>query len=518
MPIKKHYQTLRLILGDQLNVKHSWFKQPDDSTLYVIAELHQEANYVRHHIQKLCSFFLAMQNFAEALQTSNYNVLHLSLDDTAQYADLPSLLADLVKRFSIEEFHYQRPDEYRLLNQMRALDLGVPIEECDTEHFLLPFEELKNYINAGKHNRMETFYRKMRKRFDLLMENDQPLGGKWNYDGENRDRIKPKDEGLIPQPLVFANDVRPILERINKHKVPHFGEAHQQLLWPVTRRQSLQLLKHFCEQCLPLFGRFQDAMLARHPDRWSMFHSRLSFAINSKILQPMEVMQAAISAFEKSNGKITLPQIEGFVRQILGWREYIRGVYWQNMPSYHDQNALAANRDLPGFFWTGETKMECMKQSIGQSLEYAYAHHIQRLMITGNFCLITGIDPQQVDDWYLGVYIDAIEWVELPNTRGMSQFADGGWVATKPYAAGGNYVNKMSDYCKHCHYNVREKYTENACPANSLYWHFMNRHRERLVKNPRIGMIYRSWDKQTEDVREATMARAEWCLENIEHL
>jgi deoxyribodipyrimidine photolyase-related protein len=259
-------------------------------------------------------------------------------------------------------------------------------------------------------------------------------------------------------------------------------------------------------------------MTNQHPDQWTLYHSRLSFSLNAKLLSPKEVIAAAVTAYEDSDGQITLPQIEGFVRQILGWREYVRCVYWQNMPEYGQRNELNADRDLPEYFWTGDTKMECLKQAIGQSLKYAYAHHIQRLMITGNFSLLTGIHPDQVDDWYLGIYIDAIEWVEMPNTRGMSQFADGGWVATKPYSAGGNYVNKMSDYCKSCHYKIKEKSSDEACPLNSLYWLFMNKHRDRLGKNPRIGMVYRNWDKQTEAMQTATLVRGNWCLENIEAL
>jgi len=275
---------------------------------------------------------------------------------------------------------------------------------------------------------------------------------------------------------------------------------------------------YFCEHCLINFGRFQDAMTDQSDHRWSLYHSRLSFALNSKILHPYQVIQKAIDAYQDSQGRISLAQIEGFVRQILGWREYVRGVYWANMPAYSRKNTLAAQGALPDYFWTGDTKMNCMQQAIGQSLDYAYAHHIQRLMIIGNFCLLTGINPDEVDAWYLGVYIDAIEWVEMPNTRGMSQFADDGIVATKPYTAGGNYINKMSDYCKNCHYKIKEKTGEQACPFNSLYWRFMTTHRKRLEKNPRIGMVYRNWDKQNTSVQQATLEQAEYFIDNIEQL
>jgi deoxyribodipyrimidine photolyase-related protein len=520
MTLKNNYQTVRLILGDQLNAQHSWFENPDDEVLYLIAELKQEASYVKHHIQKLCAFFSVMEIFANELAESGHHVLYLTLDDTVTFKTLGDLIASVVQRFSAKEFQFQQPDEYRLLRQLNALTVPVVIKVAgvDSEHFLVPFDEVLDCVKPKQHNRMEAFYRKMRKRFSLLMDGDQPLGGKWNYDGENREKIKPKDLQQIPQPLLFTNDIADKLERIKKHDILTMGSCDETLLWPVSRTQSLQLLEHFCSYCLPLFGRFQDAMTCHHPNQWTLYHSRLSFSLNTKMLSPREVIGMAIDAYEQSNGQITLPQIEGFVRQILGWREYVRCVYWANMPDYSECNQLNAQGDLPQYFWDGNTKMNCMKQAIDQSLTYAYAHHIQRLMITGNFCLLTGIHPDQVDAWYLGIYIDAIEWVEMPNTRGMSQFADGGWVATKPYSAGGNYVNKMSDYCKSCHYKVKEKSSQNACPLNSLYWNFMHKHRDKFANNPRIGMVYRSWDKQTKENRTATLARANWCLENIEKL
>ncbi len=520
MTLKRRYHTLRLILGDQLNAKHSWFKNTDDSVLFLIAELKQEATYVKHHIQKVSAFFAAMEVFANALHSAGHHVLHLTLDDTVSFDKLEDLLSSLIRRYAIKEFQFQRPDEFRLISQLRNLSLENKAEtvECDTEHFLLPFDEIPDYVKPSQHNRMETFYRKMRVRFNILLEDGKPTGGKWNYDSENREKLKPADLSAIPDPVVFANDVKAVIARIKKHKVPYFGQEEERLLWPISRAQSLKLLKHFCDRCLPEFGRFQDAMTCQSPNAWSLYHSRLSFAINSKMLHPTQVIRAALKAFEQSEGKINLAQIEGFIRQILGWREYVRCVYWANMPNYQTQNALKADRPLPQYFWDGNTKMQCMKSAIGQSLSHAYAHHIQRLMITGNFCLLTGIAPDEVDAWYLGIYIDAIEWVEMPNTRGMSQFADDGWVATKPYAAGGNYVNKMSDYCKNCHYKVKEKVSEDACPFNSLYWYFMTLHRDKLARNPRIGMIYRSWDKQSESQQQDTLQRAKWCLDHIEDL
>lgn len=511
---------LRLILGDQLNINHSWYGQQDESVLYLIAELHQESNYVRHHIQKLCGFFAAMSEFANDLSNLGHQVLHLTLDDTAEFSDLNALIAKLCDQQGIEAFEYQHPEEYRLAEQLKSLDLGsqTTINCFDSEHFLLTIEELPKYLNAGKHNRMESFYRKMRKRFEILMDGDQPLNGRWNFDSENRQKLKPADLDAIPQPLIFSNDISEILKRIERHNIASIGNIGASLIWPINRQQALQQLDFFCDQCLPLFGRFQDAMTHQGDRKWSLYHARISFALNCKILHPSEVVQAALDKFYRSDTDIDIAQIEGFVRQIIGWREYIRGVYWVNMPGYKSLNHLEASNDLPEYFWTGETKMTCVKQAVDQSLDYAYAHHIQRLMVTGNFAMLAGIDPDQVDQWYLGIYIDAIEWVELPNTRGMSQFADGGLIATKPYAASGSYINKMSDYCSQCSYKVKERDTESACPFNSLYWKFMMANKALLRNNPRTAMAYRSWDKMQPQIKESILKRGQYCLDNLESL
>ncbi|MGO1296032.1 MAG: cryptochrome/photolyase family protein [Vibrio sp.] len=517
---QSQYHTLRVVLGDQLNAAHSWFKEQDDGVLYLLAEFHPEATYVKHHIQKLCAFFLAIERFARALKESGHAVCYLTLDDTDKQS-LTDVILSIARQHNIAEVQLQRPDEYRVLQQYHPLitqQAKPTFSMVDSEHFLLPFNEIPDFFQAKRTIRMETFYRKMRQRFNILMEDDkQPEGGQWNYDPANRNKLKAKDLDQIPEPLCFQHDVTHVLERIHRHDIPFLGKAESHLLWPVTRQDARNLLAFFCEHLLPNFGRFQDAMTHRTPHYWSLYHSRLSFALNAKFISPMHVIQSAISAYQK-NDNIDIAQIEGFVRQILVWREYVRGMYWINMPDYAQQNALNAERDLPDYFWNGQTKMKCLASAIGQSLDYAYAHHIQRLMVTGNFCMLTEVEPQQVDEWYLGIYVDALEWVELPNTRGMSQFADGGWIASKPYAASGNYIQKMSDYCSDCHYKVKEKTSEESCPLNSLYWRFMVKHREQLSKNPRIGMIYGSWDKQSETQKSDILQRAEWCLHYIETL
>lgn len=515
MKVKK----LRLILGDQLNASHSWYQTKSDDVLYVIAEMHQEATYVKHHIQKICAFFAAMQTFATALKGAGHHVLHIKLDDERSLLPLKQLIAYLCQNHDVEQFEYQRPDEFRLLHQLESLELpDVCIGMAETEHFFVPYEELGSYFKKDKSTRMENFYRKMRQRFDVLMDDGKPVGDQWNFDSENQNKLKKADIPNIPEPLIFENNISEVLARIDAKGIATFGEIGETLLWPVSRKQALELLEYFCSEGLPQFGRFQDSMTANSPHAWSLYHSRLSFAMNAKILSPMQVVNRAIQEYENNKDSISLAQIEGFVRQIIGWREFIRGIYWANMPDYAEKNALQAKRSLPEFFWTGETKMRCMQQSIGQSLEFAYAHHIQRLMVIGNFCLLAGIDPDQVDEWYLGVYIDAIEWVEMPNTRGMCQFADGGLVASKPYTASGAYINRMSDYCSDCTYSVKEKVGDDACPFNSMYWHFMDRHRENFGKNPRIGMVYRNLDKMDDKLKSSTLQRAEQLINSLEDL
>ncbi|USD34953.1 MULTISPECIES: cryptochrome/photolyase family protein [Vibrio] len=512
------FNTIRLILGDQLNARHSWFQDVDQSVLYLIAELHPEATYVRHHVQKVCAFFAAMRAFARELQQDGHQVLHLNLDQTLEFSDVSQLVHHYVKESGAAVFEYQRPDEFRLATLLNEIEIqGCRIQRTESEHFLLPFEQIEQHFPQGKHIMMEHFYRKMRKNFSILMDDGKPKGGKWNYDANNRNKLKTADIKRLPTPLLFGNDVTEIRASLERHNISTIGQLEGPLLWPINRNQSLTLLAHFCSVCLPNFGRFQDAMTQVHESKWSLYHSRLSFALNSKMLHPLEVIDSALSAYE-SNPDIDISQAEGFIRQILGWREYIRGVYWANMPDYAEHNHFDAKRHLPKYFWSGETKMACMKEAIGQSLDFAYAHHIQRLMVTGNFCLLTEIDPAQVDKWYLGIYVDAIEWVEMPNTRGMALFADGGIVGTKPYAASGAYIDRMSDYCKGCHYNHSEKTQDNACPLNSLYWRFMHKHREMLTQNPRIGVIYRSWDNLEEQAQSEILQKAEHYLEHIETL
>lgn len=362
---------------------------------------------------------------------------------------------------------------------------------------------------------MEFFYRALRKQYQVLLdENGKPLGGRWNFDEENRAKLPVSLP--IPAPLTFDNEVSEIDAMLTRHGVKTIGNADARALpWSITRRQSRALLDHFLTHCLPHFGRYQDALSEQG---WSLFHSRLSFSLNSKMLHPLEVIRAAETHWQANQTTVSLPQVEGFIRQILGWREFVRALYWEKMPGYKQTNFFGALRPLPSFFWSGETNMACVRHAVRQSLEHAYAHHIQRLMVTGNFVMLAGVDPDEVDAWYLGIYVDAIEWVELPNTRGMSQFADGGVMGSKPYASSGAYLDRMGHYCKGCHYDVKARTNAGSCPFNSLYWHFLWHHQDKLGNNPRLALPYANWHGQSAEQQQATLATAEHYLIHLEQL
>ena len=506
---------LRLILGDQQNINHSWFNSVDDGVLYIMMEVRQETDYTLHHVQKVLAFFASMRRFAEEIRSRGHNIRYIALDDPGNNQSFAENLRNVIKKYNVAEFQYQLPDEYRLDVQLNKFcdTLSIPSLSVDSEHFLTERNVLKKFFAGKKQYIMEAFYRDMRKKHDILMDAGKPAGGVWNLDKENRGRYD--GAVAVPTPLVFDNDISHIKQLITAHGVKTFGQSEETLLWPIDRGQSLQMLDDFIDHHLPHFGTYQDAMAVDH---WSLFHSRLSFSLNTKMIHPYEIVERAVHAWGKNKKTIRLQQVEGFVRQIIGWREYMRGVYWAHMPEYSTLNFFDHSTPLPHYYWDGDTRMGCMRSAIGQSLEKAYAHHIQRLMITGNFALLAGIDPDAVDAWYLGVYIDAIEWVEITNTRGMSQFADGGIVGTKPYVSSANYINKMSDYCADCHYKYSLKYGERACPFNSLYWHFLDRHRDKLAKNPRMGMMYRVLDRYNDTERKKILDQAQEYLNKLEAL
>jgi deoxyribodipyrimidine photolyase-related protein len=507
-------KTLRMVLGDQLNSQHSWFATPSPSVTYLMLEMRQETDYVAHHIQKVVAFFLSMRHFAQALQEQGHQVYYLTLDDPQNLQDLSAQVKQLVKSGEYTRFEYLLPDEYRLDQQLKACceTLGIPCEAVDSEHFLTSRGYLKQLFEGKKTYLMETFYREMRKKYAVLMDGKDPIGGQWNFDGDNRKALK--DRSLLKKPRVHPKQVQHITQLLAASGVNCIGNINpDQFNWPTSREESLEVLQYFCEELLVHFGAYQDALTTWDP---YLFHSRLSFSLNSKMLSPLEVIQTVERYWHAHQEEIGLAQVEGFIRQVLGWREYMRGIYWAKMPEFAQLNYFGHERKLPSWFWTGKTKMNCLHQSITQSLDLAYAHHIQRLMVTGNFTLLAGIHPDQVDQWYLGIYIDAIEWVEITNTRGMSQFADGGIVGTKPYVSSANYIKKQGNYCGSCAYQAEKKTGEGACPFNSLYWHFHARNRELLEKNPRIGMVYRTWDKMSN--RQELLDQAEDYLAHLEEL
>ncbi|OQW88419.1 MAG: cryptochrome/photolyase family protein [Rhodoferax ferrireducens] len=501
--------TLRLILGDQLNPLHPWFAQVDAGVVYALMEIRQETDYVLHHAQKVIAIFSGMRDLARQLLEAGHRVHYLSINDPANEQSLPGNLSALFTVYQPQVFEYQDPDEYRLDQQLQAFCASSPYAErvsssqVDSAHFYTQRHEVAELFSQRKQWLMETFYRHMRKRHQVLIDGaGKPAGGQWNFDAENRKPWK----GIPPEPpdLRPRHDHSALWATIQAAGVQSFGEpAADNFRWPLNRAEALQQLEHFVTHALPHFGDYEDAM-SRKAQR--LFHSLLSFAMNVKMLNPREVVSRVEAEWRA--GRVELAAAEGFIRQIIGWREYIRGIYWAQMPGYDERNFFAHTTPLPQWFWTGDTRMNCLAAAIGGSLQNAHAHHIQRLMVIGNFALLAGLDVQALHRWYLGVYIDAFEWVELPNTLGMSQFADGGLLATKPYVSSAAYIDRMSDYCKGCAYDKKQRLGDSACPFNALYWDFYQRNTARLERNPRIGMAYQQLARMDAATLEALQVRA----------
>lgn len=479
--------TVRLVLGDQLNPEHSWFRDVDDTVLYLMMEVRQETDYVLHHAQKVLGVFASMRYFAAELVRRGHRVHYLCIADPSNTQGVQTNIDRLVARCGASAFEYQEPDEYRLDAQLSdtAWALPVPRRMVSSEHFFTTRHEVALGFAGRKQWLMESFYRAMRVKHRVLVTADgAPEGGAWNYDHDNR---KPwNGDPLVPEDTRTQRDHSDLWSEIVGAGVKTFGKPQaSQFRWPLHREDALAHLDAFVTNILPFFGDYQDAMSAYS---WRLFHSLLSFALNTKMIHPNEVVARAEHAWR--SGSVPLSSAEGFIRQVLGWREYVRGVYWARMPGYETSNFFAHLQPLPSWFWTGKTSMRCVARAVGQSLDYAYAHHIQRLMVIGNFALLAGLQPHALHQWYLGVYIDAFEWVELPNTLGMSQFADGGMLATKPYVSSASYIDRMSDSCNGCHYDKKSKVGARACPFNALYWDFFARHADKLAGNPRVSLVY----------------------------
>lgn len=502
--------TLRLILGDQLNPEHWWFQQVNDDVTYVMMEIRQETDYVRHHIQKIAVFFLAMRRFRDFLIREGHRVIYLALDDPANRQSLDRNIRKLIQDGGFDHFEYMEADEYRVDQQLIDLShaLTVPVERCSSEHFLC---DRNRFQGLAKTPVMETFYRELRVELNILMQGDQPAGGQWNFDKENRKRMK--SGTATPEPPVFEDDEwSVIIDLIQQSGIKTIGKAAAQpKFFATTRAQVDKILDHFLTDRLASFGHYQDAM---NRGVHTAFHSLISVPLNLKLISPKTVVERTL-AYWQSHPNIPLSSVEGFIRQIIGWREYVSLIYWYSMPSYTSHNYFQHTAPLPAVFWTGETNMRCLSEAIGQSLSTAYAHHIQRLMITGNYALLTRSHPDEVDAWYLGIYSDALQWVQLPNTRGMSQYADGGMMATKPYISGANYINKMSDYCVSCPFDPKQTIGPQACPFNSLYWQFIGDHLDQLSGNHRMAMMLRSYQNKPAAERAAIRVQAKQHLSEI---
>ena len=487
------------LLGDQLTRDIASIRGcAKDNTVVLMAELDEETTYVGHHKQKLVFILSAMRHFAEELRQAGWTVDYVELTDPDNSGSFTVELARALERHEIEEVRVVKAGEWRVQAMIDewADRFDVPIATFEDDRFICALAEFQDWAEGRKTITMEYFYREMRKKTGLLMRDGEPEGDRWNFDKENR---KPADTDLfMPQPLKHETDdlTQDVIDLVADRFAENIGTLDH-FNFAVTREGSEKVLDHFLKEALPKFGTYQDAMLTGES---FLYHAVISPYLNIGFLDPLDVCQRVEAAYRA--GDVPLNAAEGFIRQIIGWREFVRGIYWREMPDYRERNFLNADRNLPGFYWTGETDMHCLAEAIGQTIEHAYAHHIQRLMITGNFALLIGADPKQVHEWYLEVYADAYEWVELPNTLGMSQFGDGGLLGTKPYASSGNYINKMSDYCPSCAYDVNKKTGEGACPFNALYWHFLDRNRDKLDGNRRLAMPYRSWDKMSPERQE----------------
>ncbi len=495
---------LILVLGDQLNRDVAALRaaQPDD--LIVMAEVADEASYVPHHPKKIAFLFAAMRKFAAGLREDGWRVAYTPLDDAGNAGSIVGELLRHAEASGATEVIATEPGEWRLIDALN--DCPLKVTQLPDNRFLASHAEFDRWAACRKELRMEWFYRDMRRKTGLLMDEGEPVGGKWNFDHDNR---KPApDEVAFGGPMQFTPDevVEEVLDLVERRFGNNFGDLRP--FWFATDQgQARRALTHFVKGALPKFGDYQDAMLAGDS---FLYHGVLSLYLNAGLLTPMEICRAAEEAYEQGHAPINA--VEGFIRQIIGWREYMRGIYFREGPDYASRNALGHGRSLPGFYWGAETRMACISHTVAQTKSEAYAHHIQRLMVTGNFALLAGISPQEVQHWYMSVYADAYEWVMSANVIGMSQFADGGIVGSKPYVSSGNYIDRMSDYCGDCAYSVKTKVGEGACPFNLLYWAFMERHRDRFESNPRMAQMYATWDRMDEDKRAQILSEAETFL------
>ncbi len=501
---------LLLVLGDQLDADSVVFDGADPAHDVVwMAEVAEESTHVWSAQPRIVLFLAAMRHFALDLRERGWTVRYVRLDDPANTGTLAGELRRAAAALRPQSLVLAAPGDWRVLQSLRqtAQDLSLPMELREDRHFYAAVRDFAAFARRHKTLRLEVFYREQRRRFGVLLEGDQPAGGRWNFDADNRAAFGPAGPDAVPQAARFAPDAitREVLALVRARFADHPGQLDD-FDWPLTRAQAQHALAEFIAQRLPQFGRWQDAMW---PGQGTLWHSRLSAALNLKLLNPREVVAAAEAAWRA--GAVELASVEGFIRQILGWREYVRGLYWTHMPDYKQRNALAATLDLPAFFWSGEVDMPCLADALAQTLRHGYAHHIQRLMVIGLYALLLGVKPQAVQDWFLAVYVDAVEWIELPNVVGMSQYADGGRMASKPYIASGQYIQRMSggSFCRACRFDPAQRSGPRACPYTLLYWDFVQRHEAMLAANPRTALQARNLARLGAEERRAIAAQAD---------
>ncbi len=500
-------RTLVVVLGDQLDLDAAAFDGFDPAQDAVwMAEVAEESTHVWSSKQRITLFLSAMRHFSQAIRAAGRPLHYTKLDDPGNRGTLAAELQASIAALDPQRVVMTAPGDWRVWQSLKAVSesSGRALEVVEDRHFHTTVREFATHAKGRRTLRLEYFYREMRQRHGVLMQDGQPAGGRWNFDADNRESFGPEGPGTLPERATFAPDeiTRGVMALVNERFAHHPGSVAS-FAWPVTRAEALQALQRFIEQRLPQFGRYEDALWPGEP--W-LYHSQLSAALNLKLLSAREVVRAAEAAYLA--GLVPLQSAEGFVRQILGWREYVRGIYWTQMPGYVDLNALDARQDLPGWYWTGETDMACLQEALTQTLQQGYAHHIQRLMVTGLFALLLGVQPQQVHAWYLSVYVDAVEWVELPNTLGMSQYADGGRMASKPYVATGKYIQRMGGPCAGCRYDPAQRAGDRACPYTTLYWDFLLRHEPLLAKNARMALQVKNAQRLGDAERQAVALRA----------
>lgn len=502
----KRLRNLIFVLGDQLTPQISSLKFGDSRLDRVLmVESMEEATYVGHHKKKIAFIFSAMRHFAEELRETGWRVDYIDFNHLENRGGFIAQLEHAIKQCRPENLIVTEPGEWRVLQMLKQLKVTI----LPDDRFLCPIADFKRWAEGRKQLRMEYFYRDMRRKTGLLMAGEKPTGGDWNFDAENRRPARA--DLLMPRPKIYPQDdtTRAVLGLVASQFGNHFGDL-EPFNYAVTRSSAEEAFENFLEFALPSFGDYQDAMLIGEP---FLYHSVIAQYLNCGLLDALTVCRRVEAAY--TSGRVPLNAAEGYIRQVIGWREYVRGIYWLKMPDYAEVNFFDHQQPLPDFYWSADTDMGCIRATVEQTKEYAYAHHIQRLMVTGNFAMLAGVNPQRLHEWYLSVYADAYEWVELPNTLGMSQYADGGMLASKPYAASGAYINRMSNYCESSVYDVKLRTGKQACPFNSLYWNFLNRHRDKLASNPRIGNMIRTYDKFSVSEREKIAASSAEFLAKI---